>query len=472
MHRSAEWRGTSGALLRELLPGLGAVGSGLSIAQLVDCPVRRYGLGMSLYIAPNEDVVPPAGQPTIKEVRAYVSRSDEYGASDVHDTADTHWIMGLPDPQGNWDHNRTHPPITNPMSRYPKYSGSRSSWGVARVPTVIVEIEDTEGRVGIGASTGGEAAAFLIEQHLAMFVEGQNVRDRSLMWEQMWRASIHYSRKGLGVHAISAIDIALWDLAGKTLNEPVYHLLGGRTKQRVPVYATTSRPDLAQELGFHGAKVPLPYGPSDGTPGLRKNVEFIGNWRDKVGADFPLMLDCYMALDLQYAAELARVLAPFHLKWMEEPLMPDEYVAHAKLARKLEGIGTTVYLATGEHEYTRSGFQQLIEAGVGLLQPDVMWMGGPTEFARVVAQARAQAVAVVPHGCGVYGYYMAMAFDNINLAEFMMMSERADTIEPNFGTLFQNEPLPEGGYITLPDTPGFGLELNRDALHLVRPYTH
>jgi L-rhamnonate dehydratase len=67
---------------------------------------------------------------------------------------------------------------------------------------------------------------------------------------------------------------------------------------------------------------------------------------------------------------------------------------------------------------------------------------------------------------------MAMAFDNINLAEFMMMSERADTIEPNFGTLFQNEPLPEDGYITLPDTPGFGLELNRDALHLVRPYTH
>ena len=77
---------------------------------------------MSLYIAPNEDVVPPAGQPTIKEVRAYVSRSDEYGASDVHDTADTHWIMGLPGPEGDWDHNRTHPPITNPMSRYPKYS--------------------------------------------------------------------------------------------------------------------------------------------------------------------------------------------------------------------------------------------------------------------------------------------------------------------------------------------------------------
>ncbi len=422
------------------------------------------------YLAPIEDVIPTPGLPRIREVRAYVSRSSDYGASDVHDTPDTHWIMGLPDESGKWDHNSTHPPITNPMSRYPKYSGSRSSWGVARVPTVIVEIEDEEGLVGIGASTGGEAAAFVIEQHLSMFVEGCNVRDRSIMWEQMWRASIHYGRKGLAVHAISAVDIAMWDLFGKTLNEPVYNLIGGRTKQRVPVYATTSRPDLAREMGFHGAKVPLPYGPSAGAEGMNGNVAFIRNWREKVGPDFPLMLDCYMALDLQYAALLAQRLAPYNLTWIEEPLMPDEYVAHARLAKRLEAMGCTAYFATGEHEYTRHGFQQLIDAGVGLLQPDVMWMGGPTEFARVVALASTWDVAVVPHGCGVYGYYMAMAFEHIHLAEFMMMSEKADAIEPNFGAMFKNEPLPEAGYITLPNAPGFGLELDRDALNLVRPY--
>ena len=138
---------------------------------------------MSLYLAPNEDVVPTPGQPRIKEVRAYVSRATDYGASDVHDTADTHWIMGLAAADGNWDFETTHPPITNPMSRYPKYSGSRSSWGVAKVPSVIVEIEDGQGRVGIGTSTGGEAAAFIIERHLSMFVEGQNVRDRSYIWD-------------------------------------------------------------------------------------------------------------------------------------------------------------------------------------------------------------------------------------------------------------------------------------------------
>ena len=425
---------------------------------------------MSFHLTSIEDVVPTPGLAKIREVRAFVSRATEYGASDVHDTPDTHWIMGTPDVDGNWDHQTSHPPIANPMSRYPKYSQSRSSWGLAKVPSVIVEIEDEDGLVGVGVSTGGEAAAFIIERHLSQFVEGQNVRERTYIWEQMWRASIHYGRKGLAVHAISAIDIALWDLYGKTLNEPVYSLMGGRTKQRVPVYATTSRPDLAKDMGFHGAKVPLPYGPSEGDKGLHKNVEYFKDWREKVGSDFPLMLDCYMALDVEYAAKLAQRLAPYHLTWMEEPLMPDEYAGHAKLAKKLEGLGCGSCFATGEHEYTLFGYQQLIDAGVNLLQPDVMWMGGPTEFARVVALASAQAVAVVPHGCGVYGYYMAMAFSDINFAEFMMMSEKADTIEPNFGSMFKNEPLPDRGYIDLPRTPGFGLELNKEALSLSRPY--
>lgn len=426
---------------------------------------------MSLYLGKHEDVEPEPGLAKIKAVRAYVSRSSEYGASDVHDTADTHWIMGMPDKGGfTWNHVDTHPPITNPMSMFPKYSGSRSSWGVAKVPTVIVEVEDEAGRIGVGASTGGEAAAFIIEHHLSMFIEGANVRDRGYIWEQMFRACVHYGRKGLAVHAISAVDIALWDLLGLTLNEPVYNLMGGRTKQRIPCYATTSRPDLAKEMGFHGAKVPLPYGPCDGQKGMRANVEFLADWREKVGPDFPIMLDCYMALDVQYSAELARRLMPLDIKWIEEPLMPDEYAGHARLSQKMKGMGCTSYLATGEHEYTAHGYQQLIAAGVDLLQPDVMWMGGPTEFIKVVALAQAQGVAVVPHGCGVYGYYMAMAFGHITLAEFMMMSERADVIEPNFGSMFTNEPLPKDGYITLSSEPGFALTLNRASLHLVRPY--
>jgi L-rhamnonate dehydratase len=426
---------------------------------------------MSLFFAPSEDPIPSSqGQAIIVEVRAYVSGATEYGASDVHDTADTHWIMGMPDNKGEYDYKTTHPPITNPMSRFPRFSGSRSTWGVAAVPTVIVEVEDSEGRVGIGASTGGEAACFIIERHLSMFVEGQNVRNLSLMWEQMWRASIHYGRKGLGVHAISAVDLALWDLLGKTLNEPVYNLMGGKTKNRVPVYATTSRPDLAKEMGFKGAKFPLPYGPPDGKKGMRQNVEFVQKIREQVGPDFPLMLDCYMSLDVQYAAELAKKLERFDLTWLEEPLMPDEYRSHKLLSEKMKGMGCTSFFATGEHEYTIHGFQELIKCGVDLLQPDVMWMGGPTEFRRVVAVASAQGVKVIPHGCGVYGYYMAMCFSEIPVAEFMMMSEKADQIWPNFGSMFVDEPLPVDGYIELSNKPGFGLSLNKEKLHLKRPY--
>ena len=417
-----------------------------------------------------EDVKALAGRPRIKEVRALISKPQGYGASDVHDTPETHWILGRTAEDGGWDHERTHPPIANPMSIFPRYSGSRKSWGVANIASVIVEIEDENGLIGIGLSTGGEAAAFIIEQHLAMFVEGQSACDRSHIWNQMWRASVHYGRKGLALHAISAIDLALWDLFGKSIGEPVYNLMGGRTKQRVPVYATTSRPDLARDMGFQGAKIPLPYGPATGTAGMKANVAFLKDWRDKVGDDFPLMLDCYMALDVDYAAELAWRLRPLDISWIEEPLLPDDYAGHARLAQKLQAMGGTAVFATGEHEYSHFGYQQLIDAGVGLLQPDVMWMGGPTEFARTVALASARSVAVVPHGCGVYGYYMAMAFDHIALAEFMMMSERADAIEPNFGVMFKNEPLPERGFITLPDTPGFGLELNRQALNLTRPY--
>ncbi len=150
--------------------------------------------------------------------------------------------------------------------------------------------------------------------------------------------------------------------------------------------------------------------------------------------------------------------------------MPDDYAGHTRLTAKVNSLAGGMRIATGEHEYTRYGFQQLIDAGVSLIQPDVMWMGGPTEFARIVALADAQSVDVVPHGCGVYGYYMAMVFSQIPMAEFMMMTDRADAIEPNFGTMFINEPLPKDGYIDLPDAPGFGLDLNRHALNLTRPY--
>lgn len=201
--------------------------------------------------------------PMIKAVRAYTvdAAKGDQGA-DCHDVDDEHWINGFPNP------------IANPMSGYPQYAATRKSWGINALGTVVAEVEAYDGTTGYGVSIGGEPACFLIEKHLSMFVEGQDPRNVELIWDQMYRSTLNYGRKGLPIQAISAVDLAIWDLLGKLRNEPVYALLGGKTKDRLPVYSTTARPDIAKDLGFVGAKLACPYAPSAGEEGFRKNKEF------------------------------------------------------------------------------------------------------------------------------------------------------------------------------------------------------
>ena len=298
-------------------------------------------------------------------------------------------------------------------------------------------------------------------------MEGQDPRDVELIWDQMFRATLNYGRKGLPLQAISAVDLALWDLLGKLRNEPVYALLGGKTKKRLPVYSTTGRPDIAKKLGFVGAKFPCAYGPADGEEGLKKNVEIFKDWRKKVGGDFPLMLDCYMALSVPYTVKLAKALAPLGLKWIEEFLPPDDYDGYDDVRRAL--LGSDVMLTTGEHEYTRYGFKRLLaNRCCDVIQPDITWLGGITEARRVVAMAAANDVICVPHGSSVYSYHLQYAYTNCPLAEYINLSPKADKIVPYFGSLFEDEPLPCDGFIDLPDKPGFGVTLRRSGLR--RPY--
>jgi L-rhamnonate dehydratase len=125
--------------------------------------------------------------------------------------------------------------------------------------------------------------------------------------------------------------------------EPVYQLLGGKTKARLPVYCTTGRPDIAKSLGFAGAKIPCPHGPAEGDVGLEKNVDFFRKWREAVGPEFPLMLDCYMALTAPYAAKLARRLEPLGLKWMEEFLPPDDYAGYTQVKAVTDIYASIIY---------------------------------------------------------------------------------------------------------------------------------
>ncbi|CAG5118155.1 unnamed protein product [Candidula unifasciata] len=394
--------------------------------------------------------------PKIKSVRALCQQGSggDQGA-DCHDVQDNHWLnCGLA-------------PIATPMGFHPQYAGTRKSWGINVLGTLAVEIEAEDGTVGVGVTIGGEPGCYIVEKHLSRFVEGQDPRNVELIWDQMFRATINYGRKGLPIQAISAVDLALWDLLGKLRNEPVYALLGGKTKDRLPVYSTTGRPDIAQKLGFVGAKIACCHGPSEGDEGLRKNIEFFKGWREKVGPNFPLSLDCYMALSVPYASRLARELEPYGLKWIEEFLPPDNYDGYKQVRKNLRG--SNVLLTTGEHEYTRYGFQQLLESRcVDIIQPDITWLGGLTEARRVVAMASAYDTLVIPHGSSVYSYHLQYAFQNCPLAEYINMSAKSDTIVPYFGGLFPDEPLPENGFIDLPDRPGFGVTLKKD--NLSRPY--
>lgn len=162
------------------------------------------------------------------------------GAADYHAQNKGHWIIDSP--------------ISNPMSFYEAYKKSRTSWGIGAIGTLIVEVELMNGMVGVGVSIGGKPGCYIVEKHLSTFVEGQDINNVELIWDQMWRASINYGRKGLVIQVISAIDLAIWDALGKYRNEPVYNLLGGKTKEKIPVYATTARPDLAKKNGISRCK--------------------------------------------------------------------------------------------------------------------------------------------------------------------------------------------------------------------------
>ena len=268
-----------------------------------------------------------------------------------------------------------------------------------------------------------------------------------------------YGRKGLPVAVISVVDLALWDLKGKLWNEPVYRLLGGTTRERLNFYCTGPEPAAAKEMGFVGAKVPLPFGPDEGLAGLKKNVAFLRRHRDSVGPNFPLRVDCYMSLTVSYTVQLVKACEDLDIDWWEECLSPDDSDGFTQIKR----AHPTVRFTTGEHEYSRYGFRKLIEGrNLDVLQPDVMWVGGMTELLKISAMAAAYDIPVIPHASGPYSYHFVVSQLNSPFQEYLANSPDGKSVFPVFGNLFIDEPIPTKGYFNVSelDKPGFGLELN------------
>lgn len=336
---------------------------------------------------------------------------------------------------------------------------------------LIVEIFTDQGLVGIGnAALAPFVTKQLIDQYLAPLLIGQDPWDSEFLWQHMYRKTMAFGRKGVALVAISALDIAIWDLMGKAAKQPVFRLLGGRTKAKIPVYASRlySIPldELAQEAaaykaqGYKAMKLRFGWGPIDGAEGMARNVELIRTVRETVGDEIDIMADAYMGWSLDYAKRMMRLIEPFNLRWLEEAIIPDDINGYHELRR----FGTTP-IAAGEHEFTSYGFRQMIEAkSLDYFQFDTNRVGGITAARKIQALAEAYSIPVVPHAGQMHNYHVVMASLNSPIAEYFPMVD-VEVGNELFWYIFKGEPQAVDGHIDLDDNlPGLGLEIDEAAL--------
>jgi L-rhamnonate dehydratase len=348
--------------------------------------------------------------------------------------------------------------VANPMSIYPEYKARRSLFmpDPGKLEGFTVEIATDKGVKGYGQ--GGIGGGEVVEQHFTKLLIGEDPFNIERIWDILWRSSMYYGRAGIAINAISGVDLALWDLIGNALGMPVYRLLGGETKQRIPSYCTGNDIEQHLEFGFKRFKLAVPYGPADGREGMRKNLDLVKRTRGLAGADADIMLDCWMSWTERYTVEMAEMVAPHRVYWMEECLQPHDYEGFGRLNAEIH----STRIATGEHEYTRYGFRQLLEhRSASIWQPDIHWCGGLTELRRIGALASAYDIPVIPHGGGSQdSVHFIMAAANSPWAElFMPAPGGPPEVYRRFEEDNQITRGPEGIYMRPADRSGFGWEI-------------
>jgi L-alanine-DL-glutamate epimerase-like enolase superfamily enzyme len=336
---------------------------------------------------------------------------------------------------------------------------------------LVVEIETADGTVGLGnAGLCPDVTRQIVDAKLAGLLVGENPLNTEYLFEKMFRSTVAYGRKGAALAAISAVDIALWDIKGKSLGQPVFMLLGGRTKPAIPAYYSrlyTRNLDRLQqeaiefkEQGFRGMKLRCGYPLTEGLAGLEKNVEMVRLTREAVGDGVDVMVECYMGFDYSYAKRLLKRLEPYNPRWVEELLLPDEIHNFAKLRR-----GTDIPLSGGEHEYTRYGFHDLIQAeALDIFQFDTNRVGGFTEAQKICVMARVHGIEVIPHGGNMHNLQVVMSSFACPMAEYFPKTE-IEVGNEMFWYMFDGEAVAQNGQLQLDDhRPGVGLTLKTTGL--------
>jgi D-galactarolactone cycloisomerase len=348
----------------------------------------------------------------------------------------------------------------------------------------LVEVITDEGVTGWGEAFAQgleppEIAAAAIEHALKPLLIGADPLATEVLWHRMYHATRDYGRKGSVVAAISAVDIALWDIAGRARGEPIYKLLGGAFRDRVEPYATGfyrikgqgEAARLAEEAvrhheaGFRLMKVKLGYGVEDDIACMQAICRAIQ------GRDVTLMIDTNHAYGRAEALRLGRALADCKLRWYEEPVVPEDLRGYVEMREKL-----TMPIAGGENEHTMYGYRELFAAGaVDIAQPDLGSCGGITAARHIIALAQSHGVAVNPH---VWGSAIAQAASLQLIAALPVAHHSLFAQEPVFEYDRSSHPfrqhlitepiLQQGGWVTIPDGPGLGVEIDRAALEKYR----
>jgi L-rhamnonate dehydratase len=358
--------------------------------------------------------------------------------------------------------------VTN-TSQFEDFATKAGGWFGPFMCT-LVEIESDDGVLGIGtagAFHGGSKS--LIDDYYAELLVGEDPRRHEHLWQRMYRTTIRFGRSGSAMAAISALDIACWDLHGKSEAKPVYDLIGGLTQTTVPcycsrLYALEDLDQLAEEarhwksLGFIRMKQRFGFGPKDGPAGMRRNYELVLAVRNAVGDDVELSADAYMGWDIGYAIEMAKMLRELHLSWIEEPLMPHDIDGYVELKQRCPWQRWSC----GEHSYTKWDFKELIERrATDILQFDVNRAGGITEALKICALAETAGLPTIPHSNEAHNLHVIFSRPPhvCPLVEYFPNVE-PDTGNELFWKLFTGLPEAQLGMLTLGNAPGLGIGLH------------
>ncbi len=340
---------------------------------------------------------------------------------------------------------------------------------------VIVRIATDEGIVGIGeADTSPLIVKAIIEtppSHSASIglrdlLIGEDPLQIERLWEKMYRQSIYYGRRAVGIHAMSAIDIALWDIAGKYYGVPVHTLLGGAYRDRISAYASVLMPETEHEVeqlatgfaeqGYGSVK----FGWGAFGKDERTDVRLVAAARRALGDELGLQIDIGMEWKtFGHAIKMCKRMEEFNLNWIEEPVLPDDIEGYARLAQH-----STQTIASGEALTTRFEYWDLMDKGqVGIIQPDVTRCGGITELKRIATLAELKSTRIVPHGFST-GILVAASLHFLAALKDGNLMEFCRTGSPLNTDLLVNPIEFKDGMVTVPQAPGLGIELNEEVV--------